>query len=115
VLFSTSASQLDLSVKDLMRKSMSLSKELLLTNKVTKWEGIDSAAGSLSNFETRNMIVELAIVISIASQDTCCWSQVQSATMKLFEKKTSYLEGAFVGDCNEYKTFRSLIIKKFVV
>ena len=107
MLFSTSVFQLDLSVKDLMRKSMSLSKELLLTNKVTKWEGIDSVAGSLSNFETRNMIVELAMVISIASQDTCCCAQVQLSTAKLFEKKPSYLEGAFVGDCNGYKTFRS--------
>ena len=70
MLLSTSVCQLDFSVKDLMSNSMSLSKELLLTNNVTKWEGKNSV-GSLPNFEIRNMIVEVVIVISVASQDTC--------------------------------------------
>ena len=64
-LFSTSVFQFDLSVKDEMSQSISLSKEVPLMYKVTKWEGRGSI-GSLSNFETRNMIVEVVMFISIA-------------------------------------------------
>ena len=109
MLLPKSVLQFDLAVKDVMSQSMSLSKEVFLTYKVIKWEGKDSV-GSLPNFETRNMIVELVISISIASKGMCYWTQIQLTSAMLLIQQPSYLKSFFdwYASWNEYaKTLRS--------